>query len=206
MTKGPAPSAAYEHRSFGAPGAERTVVLLRAGMAALSDPLPNVTARYNVRIIAIGLTVDDIDDPAAYRGATAAEMTAATLAQFVRQERHGRTVGVVGVGDAGELAVLVAAHLGDAVDRLALVAVPQPATELGGDEVADLLEGLAAKTLIVNGQADPVAASTAARWFEARIPGARVEIVTETSDPQSRLVLAEVWDRVLSHAAPGTLR
>lgn len=206
MTKGPAPSAAYEHRSFGAPGAERTVVLLRAGIAALSDPRPDVTAGHDVRIVAVGLTVDDIDDPAAYRGATAAETTAATVARFVTQERQDRPVGLVGVGDAGELAMLVAAHLGDAVDRLALVAVPEPATELGGHEVADLLTGVDAQTLVLSGAADPDAAGSAARWFEERLAAAQVEIVSETSDPESRLVLADVWERVLSHVAPGTVR
>lgn len=206
MTKGPAPSAAYEHRSFGAPGAERSVFLLRAGISTLSDPRPDLTARRDARIIAVGLTVDDIDDPAAYRGATAAEMTAAGLARFIAQERHDRPVGIVGVGDAGELAILVAAHLGEGADRLALVAVPQPASELGGAEVAEVLAGVTAKTLILNGRDDPDAPAPAARWFKDRLPSARVEIVPETSDPQSRLILADVWERVLSHVAPGTVR
>jgi pimeloyl-ACP methyl ester carboxylesterase len=206
MTRGPAPSAAYEHRSFGSPGAERTVFLLREGIAALSDPRPDVTVRHDVRIVAVGLTVDDIDDPAAYRGATAAETTAATVAHFVTQQRQDRPVGLVGVGEAGELAILVAAHLGGAVDRLALVAVPEPATGLGRDEVTGILAGVEAKTLILNGRADPDAAAAAARWFEEHLPAARVEIVPETSDPQSRLILADVWERVLSHVAPGTAR
>lgn len=206
MTKGPAPSASYEHRSFGAPGAQRTVFLLRAGISTLSDPRPDVTARRDARIVAVGLTIDDIDDPAAYRGATAAEMTAATIARFVAEERHDRPIGVVGVGDAGEVAILVAAHLGDGVDRLALVAVPRPDTELGGAEVAEVLAGVTAATLILNGRDDPDAAAPAARWFGDRLASARVEMIPETSDPQSRLILADVWERVLSHVAPGTVR
>ena len=70
MTKGPAPDASYENRSFGAPGAERTVVLLRSGISTLSDPRPDVTARRDVRIVAVGLTVDVIDDPALNERAT----------------------------------------------------------------------------------------------------------------------------------------
>ncbi|WP_109210806.1 MULTISPECIES: hypothetical protein [Microbacterium] len=206
MTKGPAPSASFEHRSFGAPGAERTVILMRTGVSTLSDPQPEITVRRDARIVAVGLTVDDIDDPAAYRGATSAEATAATLAQFAGAERHDRPVGLVGVGEAGELAIMVAAHLGEGVDRLALVAVPQPTSELAGSEVADLLARIAAKTLIMNGQNDPEAAAAAARWYKERMPSARIEMVPRTGDPTSRLILADVWERVLSHVAPGTVR
>ena len=206
MTKGPAPDASYEYRSFGAPGAERTVILLRSGVSALSDPRPNATARRDARIVAVGLTVDDIDDPAAYRGATPAEATASVIARFIVEEAQGRPVGLVGVGEAGELAIMVAAHLGEGVDRLALIAVPRPESELGASEVADLLDRIAAKTLLMNAQADPAAASAAARWFKDHLRTARVEMVPRTDDPESRLVLADVWERALSHVAPGTTR
>jgi pimeloyl-ACP methyl ester carboxylesterase len=206
MTKGVAPDAAFEHRSFGAPGAERTVVVLRAGVSTLSDPRPDITARRDARILAVGLTVDDIDDPAAYQGATAAEATAQALAQFVTAERQDRAVGLVGVGEAGQLAIMMAAQLGAAVDRLALVAVPRPESELGGHAVAELLEGITAKTLVMNAQTDPDAAAAAARWFKERLASARIEMVPRASDPESRLILADVWERVLSHVAPGTIR
>ena len=206
MTKGPAPDASYENRSFGAPGAQRTVVLLRSGISALSDPRPDVTARRDARIVAVGLTVDDIDDPVAYRGATPAEATASVIARFVAEEAHGRPVGLGGVGEAGELAILVAAHLGESVDRLALIAVPRPESELGASEVAETLDRIAAKTLLMNGQADPTAPSGAAQWFKEHLSSARVEMVPKTDDPESRLVLADVWERVLSHVAPGTTR
>ncbi|MDR7190909.1 pimeloyl-ACP methyl ester carboxylesterase [Microbacterium sp. BE35] len=206
MTKGAAPDASYENRSFGAPGAERTVVLLRSGVSTLSDPRPDATARRDARIVAVGLTIDDIDDPAAYRGATPAEATASAIARFVTEESHGRPVGLVGVGEAGELAVMVAAHLGENVDRLALVAVPRPESELGASEVAELLDRIAAKTLLMNGQADPTAASGAAEWFKKHLASARVEMVPRTDDPDARLILADVWERVLSHVAPATVR
>ena len=206
MTRAAAPDAAYEHRSFGAPGAERTVILLRTGVSTLSDPRPDVTARRDARIVAVGLTVDDIDDPAAYQGVTAAEATAQALVQLVTTERQDRPVGLVGVGDAGHLAIMVTALLGGEVDRLALVAVPRPESELGGHEVAERLSGIAAKTLVMNGRDDPAAASPAARWFQQRLASARIEMVPESSDPESRLVLADVWERVLSHVAPGTIR
>ncbi|WP_349428024.1 hypothetical protein [Microbacterium sp. LWS13-1.2] len=206
MTRAAAPDAAYEHRSFGAPGAERAVFLLRGGVSALSDPLPDATTRRDARVVAIGLTVDDIDDPVAYRGTTPAEATARRIAQFVTEERGDRPVGLVGVATAGEVAIQVAAILGADVDRLALLAVPRPESELGRHEVAELLERIPAKTLLMNAREDPDAANAAARWFAERLASARVEMVPQTSDPESRLVLGEVWERVLSHVAPGTIR
>jgi len=206
MTKGPAPAASYESRSFGAAGADRTVVLLRSGVSALSDPRPEITARRAARIVAVGLTVDDIDDPAAYRGTTPAEATAEVIARFIAVEGHGRPIGLVGVGDAGPLAIMVAAHLAEGVDRLALVAVPRPESELGASEVAALLDRIVAKTLLTNGQADPTAAAAAARWFTERLASSRVEMVPRAGDPDARLALADVWERVLSHVAPGTTR
>lgn len=206
MTRAAAPDAAYEHRSFGAPGAERTVFLLRGGASALSDPLPDATVRRDVRVVAIGLTVDDIDDPVAYRGTTPAEATAQRIAQFVTEERGDRSVGIVGVATAGEVAIRVAALVGAGVDRLALVAVPRPESELGGHELAELLRGIDAKTLLMNGQGDPDARAGAARWFAERLPAARVEMVPTSAGPEARLGLSGVWERVLSHVAPGTIR
>ncbi|WP_106814440.1 alpha/beta fold hydrolase [Microbacterium timonense] len=206
MTKAPAPGAAYEHRSFGAPGAERTVVLLRAGVSNLTDPYPDVTARRDVRILAVAVTTDDVDDPAAYRGATPAETTAAALARFLAEEQHDRPLGMVGVGEAGELAIMLAADLGSGVDRLALVAVPRPESELGASEVAGLLDRIPAKTLLMNGQADPTAASDAARWFKNHLASTRVEMVPRADGLEARLILADVWERVLAHVAPGTVR
>ena len=206
MTRASAPGAEYEHRSFGAPGAERVVVLLRSGASALTDPRPDVTIHRDARIVAVGVGTDDIDDPAAYRGTTPAEATAAALTELVTEQGHGRPVGLVGVGVAGELAILVASDLGDAVDRLALVAVPRPESELAGDEIGDLLGGIAAKTLLLNGNADPEASLAAARWFHERLPSSRIEMVPQTTAPDRRLELADVWERVLSHLAPGTKR
>lgn len=206
MTRAAAPGAAYEHRSFGSPGAERTIVLLRAGASALTDPQPSVTAHRDVRIVAVGLGVDDIDDPAAYRGTTPAEATADALLRLVDEQRHERPVGLVGVRSAGELAIRVAAALGETVDRLVLVAVPRPETELGGDELAERLAGIGAKTLLLNGNADPEASLAAATWYRQHLPSSRVEMIPKTNDPGLRLELSDVWERVLSHLAPGTKR
>jgi pimeloyl-ACP methyl ester carboxylesterase len=207
MTRGETPTAGFEYRSFGAPGAGRTVFLLREGEAATLDPDPAVTARRDVRVVAVRVTADDIEDPAAYRGATPAAMAASAIARLVTGEAHDEPVGLVGIAGTGELALMLAHRLGAQVDRLVLVAVAEPVTGLDRDEVGDLLGEITAKTLILNGRDDPDAATAAARWHQSRLPDARVEIVPETAaraDP--RLSISHVWERVLSHAAPGTVR
>lgn len=56
-----------------------------------------------------------------------------------------------------------------------------------------------AKTLIVNGQGDPLAGNTHASWYQKAIPDARVEMVPEVG----HLVVIPAWERVLAHLAPG---
>lgn len=206
MTRAATPGAEFEYRSFGAPGAERTVFVLREGAAATVDPDPAATAHRDVRVVAVSVTADDIDDPAAYRGATPAAVAAGAIAHLVTEEAHDRPVGLVGVGAASELALMVAARLGHQVDRLALVSVPEPDTELDRDEVGELLSGVEAETLIVNATEDPDATAGAARWHQARLPSAHVEIVSGVSDADPRVSLADQWDRVLSHVAPDASR
>lgn len=57
-----------------------------------------------------------------------------------------------------------------------------------------------AKTLIVNGQADPIAGNAHATWYQRALPDARVEMVPQ----RGHLVIIPAWDRVLSHVGPGT--
>jgi pimeloyl-ACP methyl ester carboxylesterase len=200
------PAADFEYRSFGAPGAERTVFVLREGAAATTDPHPSATAHHDVRIIAVGVTAGDIEDPAAYRGATPAAVAADKLVRMVTEEAHGRPVGLVGVAAASELSMMVAARLGARVDRLAVVGVAEPETPLDRDEVTELLARIPAETLILNASDDPDASSAAGRWHESRLPSARLELAPVADETDPRVSLAEVWERVLSHVAPGTAR
>lgn len=206
MTRAAGPAPELRQRSFGAPAAERTVFVLRAGPAAMTDPEPGATMRRDVRVVAMGVTAENLADPAAYRGATPAAVAANAISELVTKEAHSRPVGLVGVGSAGELALMVAADLGDRVDRLAIVAMPEPATPLDREEVAERLQSIAAQTLVVNGRHDPEAASAAAEWLRSRLPSARVEMVPGVSDEDPRVSLADQWDRVLAHVAPGTAR
>ncbi len=206
MTRASDPAKGFERRGFGAPGAARTVIVLRIGPAAMLDPEPAVTAARDVRILAIGLRADDLQDSATFGGQTQAESMASGLADLARTKAGEFPVGLVGVGATGQLAILLAAGLGAAVDRLALVGVPAPEQPIDRDDEEEVMARVTAKTLIMNGQRDPDAAAAAARWHHDHLAGSRVEMVPGAlvPAPDDRLALADVWDRVLSHVAPGT--
>jgi pimeloyl-ACP methyl ester carboxylesterase len=57
-----------------------------------------------------------------------------------------------------------------------------------------------AKTLIVNGQVDPIAGNAHAAWYQSAIPDARIEMIPD----RGHLVIIPAWGRVLSHVGPGT--
>ena len=206
MTRADEPPAGVEHRVFGAPGAARTVIVMRTGATAMLDPDPRATVARAVRIVVLGFSDEDLADPATFGGGTPAETMAMSLADLVRSQAGRSPVGVVGVGATGPLALLLAAELGDGVDRLALIAVPAPETPIDRDDAELVTARVTAKTLIMNGQRAPDAAAAAAAWHHDRLPGSRVEMVPASALPagDGRLALDLVWDRVLSHVAPGT--
>ena len=189
-------------RSFGAPGAPRLVVLVGVGISMAVDPLPAVTSGRDIRVLAVGVDGAAIDEPGAHGGETPAESTAATLADRIREELDDAvaTAGLVAYRAAGDVALRATALLDDSIDRLVLVAVPAPAAPLDQEELGRTIEPITAKTLIMNGQRDPDAAAADARWYKAHIRSSRVEMVPGDGP----LALPDVWDRALSHAAPGT--
>lgn len=105
--------------------------------------------------------------------------------------------GIVGWSDGGLEAAQLAATHGDAVERLVLVAAPAPMTD-----DAEWVSQIAAKTLLLFGDADAMTGSVHARWWKARIPDSRVEMVPGGG----HYILGQVWSRALSHLAPGALR
>lgn len=58
---------------------------------------------------------------------------------------------------------------------------------------------VAAKTLLLYGSADPVAGGAHGRWWQGRLPDARLEMVPGAG----HLLVIPMWKRVLSHLAPG---
>ncbi|GAA1940594.1 hypothetical protein GCM10009775_35610 [Microbacterium aoyamense] len=206
MTRAQSPQEPLDAATFGVPGARRTIVVLRHGATATSDPGPADTARRDVRVLAVGLSEAELDDPAAYRGETPAETAAASVIDLIRAQAPDASVALVGVGAVAAVASRIVAESPGLVDRLVLVAAPLPETAAQRDLAEELLETVTAKTLILNAQKDPDAAAAAASWHRDHLPDVRVEMVPLTRAGDPRLSLGDVWTRVLSFCAPGTAR
>ena len=194
------------HRIFGTPGSERLVVLVGTGVAL--DPLPAETATRDICVLAVTLGEATMEDPGGFGSETPAEQTASWLVGLIRQtlaaieSDRALTAGVVVYGRAADVGLRAAVQLGDTIDRLALIAVPAPDQPLDRDDLGELIAGVTAKALILNGQRDEVAAAAAARWYKDHLSSARVEMVPDVS----ALSLSDVWARTLSHVAPRTQR
>lgn len=194
------------HRIFGTPGSERLVVLVGTGVGL--DPLPAETATRDICVLAVTLGDATMEDPGGYGSETPAEQTASWLVGLIRQTLaaietdRALTAGVVVYGRAADVALRAAVQLGDTIDRLALVAVPAPDQPLDRDDLGELIAGVTAKALILNGLRDEVAAAAAARWYKDHLSTARVEMVPGVA----ALSLSDVWARTLSHVAPRTPR
>lgn len=59
-------------------------------------------------------------------------------------------------------------------------------------------ESVAAKTLLLNGSHDPIAGPGHGRWWQERLPDARLEVAPGAG----HMLLIPMWARVLSHLAP----
>lgn len=198
------------HRVFGTAGSDRLVVLIGSGIAVAVDPLPAETAARDVCVLAVALGAENMKDPGGYGSETPAEQTAEWLADLVRETLEETraasptgdppTAGVVAYRDAVDVALRAAVQLGEAIDRLALVAVAAPEQPLDRDDLGVLIGGVSAETLVLNGQGDESAPAAAAAWFREHLASATIEMVPD----ESALSLPAVWGRVLSHVAPRT--
>ncbi|MCU1585227.1 MAG: hypothetical protein JWM49_1783 [Microbacteriaceae bacterium] len=59
---------------------------------------------------------------------------------------------------------------------------------------------VAAKTLLLYGGADATVGAAHARWYKDRVRNSRIEVVPDFG----HLLIIPMWDRVLSHLAPGS--
>lgn len=107
------------------------------------------------------------------------------------------TFAAVGWRHAGLRAAELAAARTTQVDRLVLCCVPIP-----GDAITFDPNSISAKTLLIYGQNDRDAPFHHARWWKDNLRNARVEMVPQRDSD----IIATVWKRILSHAAPHTLR
>ena len=62
-------------------------------------------------------------------------------------------------------------------------------------------EAVEAKTLLLYGARDPIAGPSHARWWQERLPNARLEVAPDAG----HLVLIPMWSRALSHLTPERL-
>lgn len=207
MSRAPWLDGELEYRSFGTPGAPRAVFVLRTGAVATTDPDPRITSGHDVRIVAIGLDAPELEDPPAFGGQTPAGLTVDALKDLLEREAPETTVGLVGERSAGPIAIHLAAAMGERVDRLALVGVRSPSDALSRDMQTPMLDGLAAETLVLIGE-DATPDASDARWYEDRIPTARIEILDAArfDNAQGELTLGAAWAMVLEHVAPGAGR
>ena len=104
--------------------------------------------------------------------------------------------GVVGWSSGGWDALALAAEQPDLVERLVLVSTPFPEEEPDGVD----LDGVRAKTLLLFGSNDPRTGSRHGRWWQRRLPNARLEMVPGAGHE----LLVPMWSRILSHLAPRT--
>lgn len=105
---------------------------------------------------------------------------------------HPGPLGVVGQGSAGLDALAFAARNAARVDRLVMIGTPIAPDSVVTDT----------KTLLLFGAKDPATGSKHGRWWQQRLPDARLEV-----NPQGGAdLLAPMWKRVLSHLAPNCRR
>jgi pimeloyl-ACP methyl ester carboxylesterase len=169
----------------GTPAPNEEVPWIEPQLQALSDRLAAMEpddARAQLRGMlqpqadAVGAASEPEDVPLDLLGIGAVDQQA--LARRGLRDRLGRMLvdafrqGTVGVAD----------------DILSYTARPW------GFDLADV----AAKTLVVAGQADSIAGHAHAAWYQRSLPDARLELVPGVG----HLVVAPMWERILAHVAP----
>jgi pimeloyl-ACP methyl ester carboxylesterase len=131
------------------------------------------------------------------------------LASLVPEDPHSREAfGILGATSADEAALRVDGvriRLGEML-RAAFV---QGARGLTADIAGYCLqpwgfepEAVPAKTLLLYGSRDPLAGPRHGRWWQSRLPDARLEV----AQGAGHLLVVPMWSRVLSHLAPSRSR
>jgi pimeloyl-ACP methyl ester carboxylesterase len=148
----------------------------------------------------------------ALRGLPPEEAQAALQAQLApampKDAADPSALRMLAVSDADEAALA----LPGARERLGLMlsaAAAQGAAGVAADIISYGLrpwgfepDAVRAKTLLLYGSADPVAGPRHGRWWQKRLPQARLEVVPGAG----HLLVLTMWERALAHLAPGTKR
>jgi hypothetical protein len=123
----------------------------------------------------------------------------------VPEDPHSReALRLLGVGPADE-AALRADGVGARLGEMLRAAFVQGTRGLAADIAGYSLqpwgfepEAVQAKTLLLYGSRDPLVDPRHGRWWQSRLPDARLEVAPEAG----HLLLVPMWARVLSHLAP----
>ncbi|HET9494380.1 MAG TPA: alpha/beta hydrolase [Chloroflexia bacterium] len=137
--------------------------------------------------------------------ATMKEQFGAMLAQF---PSPGDALGLLGVSPADD-AALARPGVRERLAAMLDATLAQGAAGMVADVAGYTLqpwgfepEAVKAKTLLLYGSDDPVAGPRHAQWWKKHIPDSRVEIAPGAG----HMLVFPLWERVLSHLAPGAKR
>jgi pimeloyl-ACP methyl ester carboxylesterase len=128
------------------------------------------------------------------------------LGSVVPEDPHAaEALWLLGAGPA-DAAVLEAPAVRLRVGTMLEAAFVQGARGLAADIAGYCLQpwgfepdAVRAKTLLLYGSRDPLAGPRHGRWWQSRLPDARLEVAPGAG----HLLVIPMWARVLSHAAPG---
>lgn len=146
------------------------------------------------------------------KGMTPNEVRTIMLEQFAPLVPEGSdmspALGLLGTSDADQ-AVLDRPGTSERLTSMLEEAFSQGAIGLVDDLAGYTLQPwgfdcskVQAKVLLQYGGADPIAGSPHGRWWQSRLPNARLEMTPKVG----HLVVIPQWGRTLSHLAPGTTR
>jgi pimeloyl-ACP methyl ester carboxylesterase len=147
----------------------------------------------------------------ALRGLPPEAVHATMKGQFAPMLAHGgmeAALGLLGVSPADD-AALARPGVRERLATMLEAALAQGATGMVSDIAGYCLrpwgfepQAVKAKTLLLYGSRDPVAGSAHARWWKERIPDSRVEMAPGAG----HMLVFPMWERALSHLAPGAKR
>jgi pimeloyl-ACP methyl ester carboxylesterase len=131
------------------------------------------------------------------------------LTPLIPADEHApEALGMLGISPADDKALA----LPDARLRLARMlagAFAQGAVGLAGDIAGYILQSwgleilaVQSKTLLLYGSRDPIAGQKHGAWWQKQLPDARLEVVPGAG----HLLILPMWQRALSHLAPGMKR
>lgn len=203
MTRAQEPDDEIEYAVSGAPGAERTIVVLRTGPLATVDPGPAATRAHDVHVMRVHLEGPELDDPPAFGGETPAASTAAAIARIAERESAGLPLALVAERATCAIAITLAAEPTLRVEQLVLVAPILPEERVERDLAVPLLQRIRARALLVGARTEP-GTVRAAEWYAGQFADGSIAVIPdeEIRSPDGRLGLGDAWPTVLAACAP----